>query len=285
MRLGLRSYNIPRVFEVPGPLHLEHLLTRLVDIKTADKHDFWIPTCKWSYDQYVKSGISEDKLFLTYYGGDINYTEHKTGVLRKDYNISNDKYIVAMVAYMYAPKKWLGQKRGIKGHEDFIDAVSLLQKKYPQIQGVCIGGAWDGAVEYEKSVRAYSESVGANIIFTGTRKDVGDLYQDINCVVHPSHSENLGGAGESLLLGVPTIASSVGGFPDIVINNRTGLLVPAKSPSAIAKAIETMLLSPERARAMAIEGQKYVNELLDVKNTSKSVFDFYCKIVEMYENL
>ncbi len=282
MRLGLRKYKIPRVFEVPGPLHLEHLFTRLIDTKSANREDYWIATCKWTYDRYVKSGIHQSRLFLTYYGGDINYTEYQKGKLRTEYNIPDETFIVGLVAYMYAPKKWLGQKRGIKGHEDFIDALALVQRKYPQILGVCIGGAWDDAIEYENSIREYCETKGANIIFTGTRRNVGELYQDIDCVVHPSHSENLGGAGESLLLGVPTIASNVGGFPDIVLPKETGLLVPPKNPKAIANAIEYMYNNREDAQRMACNGKKYVSGLLDVKNTSINVFEFYNSIISHY---
>lgn len=282
MRLGLRKYKVPRVFEVPGPLHLEHLLTRLIDTKSANHEDYWIATCQWTYDTYVKSGINKNRLFLTYYGGDINYNIYQKGKLRTEFNIPEETFIVGLVAYMYAPKKWLGQKRGLKGHEDFIDALALVQKKYPQILGVCIGGAWDGAEEYEQSIKKYCEVKGVNIIFTGTRRNVGELYQDIDCVVHPSHSENLGGAGESLLLGVPTIASNVGGFPDIVLPNETGLLVPPKSPEAIAEAIEYMFTHREDAERMAQNGKKYVTDLLDVKNTSNKVLEFYNLIISHY---
>lgn len=282
MRLGLRKYKIPRVFEVPGPLHLEHLFTRLIDTKSANREDYWIATCKWTYDRYLKSGIHSHKLFLTYYGSDISYPEYQKGKLRAEYNISEDIFIVGLVAYMYAPKKWLGQKRGLKGHEDFIDALSLIQQKYPNILGVCIGGAWNGATKYEQSIIQYCNDRNVNMIFTGTRRNVGELYQDIDCVVHPSHSENLGGAAESLALGIPTIASNVGGFPDIVLPNKTGLLVPPKNPKALADAIEYMYNNGNEAQKMASNGKKYVSNLLDVKNTSNKVLEFYNSIISHY---
>lgn len=279
MRLTLRNNHIPRIFEVPGPLHLEHRLTRLVDISTAQKNDYWIPTCKWSLNRYRKSGISEDRLFLTYYGGEIAHKKYEKGKLRKEFDIPDSMFVAAMVAYMYAPKKWLGQKRGLKGHEDFIDAIGILQKKYDDIVGVCIGGAWDGAVEYEQSVKDYAKSKGVRIIFTGTRNNVGDLYQDVDCAVHPSHSENLGGAAESLSLGIPTVASTVGGFPDIVIDGKTGLLAPPMDPQKLADAIERFYLDRDFALKCADAGQKLVDEMLDVKNTTRDVFNFYHEIL------
>src|SRR6266508_2536216 len=48
MRLALgRNHHIPRVFQVPGPLHLEHPLFRAVEIGTAGPADSWIGSCEW----------------------------------------------------------------------------------------------------------------------------------------------------------------------------------------------------------------------------------------------
>lgn len=279
MRLALRDSSIPRVFEVPGPLHLEHLHTRWIDPFLAQKSDYWIATCKWTRDRYIKFGIAPERVFLTYYGSNISHKSYEAGKLRSEFNISPSTFVVGMVAYMYAPKHFLGQKRGLKGHEDFIDAISILNREYPDIIGVCVGGPWDGATKYEQQVKEYAKCSGANIIFTGTRNNVGELYQDMDCVVHPSHSENLGGAGESLLLGVPTIATNIGGFPDVVINEKTGLLVASKSPNEIANAIERMYLDREFAQSCAEKGQKLVVSLLDVRNTSKEVHRIYNHIL------
>lgn len=280
MRLALRRDPIPRIFEVPGPLHLEHFHTRWIDPFLAQSNDYWIATCSWTRNRYLKSGIKEDRIYLTYYGSEISHLKYQKGLLRKEFNIPNDAFVVGMVAYMYAPKRYLGQKRGLKGHEDFIDAISILQKKYSDIIGICVGGAWGGAEDYERKVKEYAKSKNVKIIFTGTRKNVGDLYQDLNCVVHPSHSENLGGAGESLMLGIPTIATNIGGFPDIVIDGTTGLLVNPKRPEEIASAIERYYVNPDIAQSYAKNGQAYVMDLLDVKNTSKKVFDFYEDILK-----
>lgn len=281
MRLALRNINIPRIFEVPGPLHLEHWHTRNAELLLAQRNDYWIATCQWTKDRYVKSGINSSKVLKTFYGGDpINYTSDGKK-FRAEFGINDDIFLVGMVAYMYPPKRYIGQKRGIKGHEDFIDAIKILQKKYKNIIGVCIGGAWGNAKEYEKSVRKYAKEKGANVIFTGTRNDVKDIYPAFNCAVHPSHSENLGGAGESICAGIPTIATNVGGFPDIVINNKTGLLVNPKDPQAIANAIEFYYHNHELGKSHALSGRNYIIENCNAKKTSKEVYDFYCEILNI----
>lgn len=285
MRLALRNYNVARIFEVPGPLHLEHCIYRNADLWSAQrKKDFWIPTCKWSLDKYKECGIDESRLFLTYYGGDLVDREYKKGLLRSELGLSENDIIVGMVAYMYAPKKYLGEKRGLKGHEDLIDAVSMIQDKYPNLHLVFIGGHWVGAEKYEQDVIAYGKEHVRNVHFLGTRKNVPDLYQDFDMVVHPSHSENLGGAAESLMLAVPTIASNVGGFPDIVIPGKTGYLVAPSNPASIADVIETVIANSEEAKQLAEYGKMMLHDLLNAKKTSKDVFNYYRLIRKCYDS-
>ena len=280
MRLALRNKDIPRIFEVPGPLHLESAFFRKAEIALSQKSDYWVPTCKWTFERYKKSGVDPSRLFLTYYGGDISHYEYKKGKLRSELGLTPDIIIVGMVAYMYAPKRFLGQKRGLKGHEDFIDAMKIVYKKYPNVIGVCIGGAWNGAVAYENQVRKYAQKNCPVVKFLGTRNDVGELYQDFDIAVHPSHSENLGGATESLLLKVPTISSNVCGFPDIVINGKTGITVSPSSPKALSDAIISMIENPIFAKQSAEDGYKLVSQLCDIGNTSIEMKKIYNTILE-----
>lgn len=278
MRLALRRNPAKRVFQVPGPLHLEHFLYRNVDILLSQKQDYWIPTCNWSYQRYIKSGIKPNHLLMSYYGGDGLTYEVKKGVLRSELGLTDSDIIIAIVAFMYPPKRYLGQRRGLKGHEDFIDAMSIVMEKHSNVHAVCIGGAWNGATDYESKVIQYGTKKCPRIHFLGTRNNVLELYQDIDIAIHPSHSENLGGAGESLAMGVPTIATNTGGFPDIVIDGITGYLVPLNSPSSIAAAVEKMIQDPKHAKEMALVGQKKVLEDTDVRKTSVEVVNFYKKI-------
>lgn len=281
MRLAMKGLKIKKIFQVPGPLHLEKGFTRALDLKLADEYDYWIPTCNFSKQIYLASGIKQDHLMTTFYGTDISiYHKKDKGVLRDEFNISKDIKLVGMVAYAYAPRKWLGQSRGLKGHEDLIDAMEIVLHKNPHVKCVIVGGPWVGAEQYFQSIVEYGkEKLGDRILFLGTRKDVPNLYPDFDVVVHPSHSENLGGAAESLLMAIPTIATNIGGFPDIVKPNETGWLVPKQDPEALAVAILEALSDPEHAHKMSKEGARQLKQSLDVRKTSKDVFDFYKKIL------
>lgn len=279
MRIALRKDPRPRIFQVPGPLHLTNWFFRNIEIFLAQKNDYWVGSCKWTNECYAKNGIAKSRIFLSYYGGYItNRIPSPRGNLRKELEFDSDIIIVGMVAYMYSPKYYLGQRRGLKGHEDFIDAIALVAQKYPNVRGVCIGGAWGNSKRYEHRVYKYGKTKTNKVFFLGTRDDVKELYPDFFCAVHPSHSENLGGAGESLLECVPTIATNVGGFPDIVIDGVTGVLVEPKNPHAIASKIIDFIEGRYDLDKMTKNGYNLIMAF-DIKNTTASLLNVYNQIL------
>lgn len=283
MRLGLRNSNIPRVFQVPGPLHLEHFFYRNTEIALAQKNDYWIGSCKWINEIYRRHGISNDKIFLSYYGTDlpdvaIPERSSRNRRLRDEFKLKDNDIVIGMVAYMYAPKYHLGQTRGLKGHEDFIDIIAQLRKNNTNVFGICIGGPFKKAIRYEKAIHDYADKkCPEGIFFTGTRSNVPELYGDIDLVIHPTHTESAGGT-QSLIYDVPVIASNTGGIPDIVQHRKTGLLVPPKDIKAFVRETEWALENMDKMNQMAQAGQKHILEILDCTKSAKIVNNIYHKI-------
>lgn len=286
MRLAMgRHGGPPRIFQVPGPLHLEHRFFRVAEILTAGSSDYWIGSCRWTCDRYKSSGVKADRIFLSYYGGDLSeLVTHERGKLRHELGLSADTPIVGMVAYMYGPKRYLGQLHGLKGHEDLIDAMTFVAAKVPNAVCVMVGSAAPGAEGYEKRVRCYAQRRASRVVFLGHRNDVPMLYPDFDVAVHPSHSENLGGALESLLLRIPTVATDTGGFRDIVIPGRTGWLVPPRRPEKLGAAIVDAILGAERARQFAVAGRSLALSLLNVQRTAAEVKQVYLEVLRRHAN-
>ena len=282
MRISLgRKSKIPRIFQVPGPLHLEHNLYRKFEISISDPNDYWIGCCKWTVEKYKNEKILDEKLFLAYYGLDLDtFYPNDKEVLRKNYNIDNDSIIVGMIAYMYPPKYYLLQTNGIKGHEYFIKAIKRCLEINNKIIGIIIGGSKFGGSNYEKRLKKLAYNLcKEKIIFTGIRDDIPNIYNDINIAVHPSLSENLGGAGQSLLLGVPTITTNVGGFTDIVEPYKTGWIVPPKDSIALANTILKVINSKHIALNYATNGKNLCTELLDSHKNAIRINNIYKKIL------
>lgn len=284
LRIALRNSKVFRLFQVPGPLHLESGFYRRLELFLSNKYDFWGGACKKTCEIYKAEGIAEDRVFLTYYGGYGGekcslYPESKN-ILHTQFDLNKNDALIGMVSYFYKPKKYLLQKRGIKGHEDFIDAMKIVIKQYPDAKAIIIGGPWGSSHKYEALIKEYAKKqCGDSVIFAGFRRDIKDIYREIDVAVHPSHSENLGGAAESLAAGVPTVSTNVGGFPDIVIDGETGYTVSAKKPEELATVIIKMLNDNEKAEKMALKGQELVRSLLDIENTGNNMLSIYNKIM------
>jgi glycosyltransferase involved in cell wall biosynthesis len=70
---------------------------------------------------------------------------------------------------------------------------------------------------------------------------------------------------EAMALGIPVVATDVGGTREIVEHGRTGLLVPAGDAAALAEAVLQLLNDPESARRMAQAGRARVEQEFDRK--------------------
>ena len=282
MRLALgKNHPVKRIFHVPGPLHLEHKIFRNAELLTAGKADYWLGSCRWTVKAYERFGISSKRIGLVYYGVDIDqFQSGLTANLHQELNLSPETQIIGNVAYFYAPKKHLGQKRGLKGHEDLIDAIDIASQKQKNIIGVFVGGPWDGCQSYMDEVVEYANNKQyGKYFFLGLRHDVQNLYGDFTLTVHPSHSENVGGAVESLFCQSPTIATNIGGFPDLVIPERTGWLVPSKNPQALALQIIEALNEPEQRELLAKQGKVLAREMFDVRLNAADIFKYYEKLI------
>ncbi|GAA0860161.1 glycosyltransferase family 4 protein [Aliiglaciecola litoralis] len=279
MRFALRRYQIKKIFHVPGPLHLEHWLFRNVDLLSANQYDSWLASCLWTQNTYIQQGIDPSRVGLAYYGvnaGDFTFERDGTDNLKQQLGLSADTFLLGMVAFFYAPKSYLGQKRGLKGHEDLIDAMAIVAQRYPNIACVFVGGPWGNTQHYFDSVKEYAEQQApGRCFFLGTRTDVPQLYPQFDLAVHPSHSENVGGAVESMYAGVATLTSNVGGFPDLVEDGETGYMAQAKDPDSLAqKIIEAIENEPERLRRIENASER-VAKVMNVEHNAKQVFDFY----------
>lgn len=276
MRAAMRKDPRPRLFQVPGPLHLEHGMTRSADLASAGPQDAWMGSCRWTCDRYTRAGVPPSRVFLSYYGIDVDRFDGSVVASPQLEDVPIHARVVAMVAYMYAPKRLLGQRRGLKGHEDLIDALHLIRRSNSSVIGIFAGGPWGAAARYEASVRARAhKACGDAIRLLGTIADTRAVYRRADVAVHPSHSENVGAAVESLLMGVPTVATHVGGFPDLVVDGVTGRLVPPRNPAALAETIVSVLREPERHREMAARGRDLARTLFDVRRTAGEVSEAY----------
>jgi glycosyltransferase involved in cell wall biosynthesis len=143
-----------------------------------------------------------------------------------------------------------------KAIADLVRAAPLVQARCPAVRFVIWG---DGPCRpaLERLVRELGlEQV---VELRGTTAQPEAALRDLDIFVLPSLSEACPNALlETMAMGLPVVATRVGGIPALVEDGRTGLLVPPGDPSALARAIAGLIEDPVRAAAMAARAREHV---------------------------
>ena len=132
-----------------------------------------------------------------------------------------------------------------KGQDVVVRAVAELMTDFPRLGCVVVGGLVRGADEYLRGMRAFVASRGLErqVRFVGHRLDIADVVGALDVLVHASiRPEPFGRVLiEGMALGKPIVATVGGGVPEIVVDEETGLLVPAADVGAMAAALRRLL--------------------------------------------
>ncbi|HLK32897.1 MAG TPA: glycosyltransferase [Terriglobales bacterium] len=141
---------------------------------------------------------------------------------------------------------------------DLVPAARELARCQPNLRfRVLLVGDGPERPRVQQSVQA--AGLQGRFIFAGQVQDVRPYYRLATVLAIPSHSEGSPNALlEAMAAGVPVVATSVGGIPEIVEDNNTALLVPARAPAALASALAHLLSNPEAARQQADRARQLV---------------------------
>jgi glycosyltransferase involved in cell wall biosynthesis len=276
-RFFLRDSKVPRLFQVVGPLHLENIIFKFFDIKSAQANDYWIATSKYIYNKYSDAEVHQSKLFLNYAYIDVaKILKNKESVevlnFRKQYDIPIDYKIIGTASYIYPPKFY--EKVGLKGHEQLLEVFKEILKKRKDIVLVIAGCTFGDNTIYENKLKEKANMIdGKRIIFTGKYKDVYSVISNFEVFVYLSKSENLGGVFESLLFEIPTVSSNRGALPELVINNFSGFNVGLEYNNEIVdKIIATLEMND---LSMLKNGKQKVLELFEKESLIHKALEIY----------
>ena len=159
-------------------------------------------------------------------------------------------WVVGTVGRMQAVKDQLTLARA------FVQAVRQQPVGADRLRLVMVG---DGPLLAQ--VRAVIDDAGMASLcwLPGARDDVAEVMQGLDCFVLPSLAEGISNTIlEAMATALPVIATNVGGNPELVDHDNTGLIVPAADVSAMAWAIQALAADPERALAMGRAGRARV---------------------------
>jgi glycosyltransferase involved in cell wall biosynthesis len=188
--------------------------------------------------------------------------------LRRELNFGRDDFLVGIVAHL----------ADHKGHKYLIRATEILKVKAPQIRVIIVG---EGPLRMELDKLVKQTHVEDIVFFLGFREDVPQILASLDLFVLSSYLEGMGSSIlDAMASRLPVVATRTGGIPEVVVNGETGLLVPPKSPTALAKAILRIYGDRELGRRLGQKGYEVVHQKFSTEAMAAKVILEYKRIAQ-----
>jgi glycosyltransferase involved in cell wall biosynthesis len=173
----------------------------------------------------------------------------------------------------------IGRLSREKGHQDLLQAVELLRST-GALQDTCFVVLGDGPERGHLFRRISEHRLQDGVILAGHQVDVRPYYAMASLLALPSHTEGCPYAVlEAMAAGVPVIATAVGGVPEIIAHEQTGILVPARRPEAMARAVEGLLGDEFTRRKIADVAQAAVLSRYSPEAHFQARIETYCELL------
>lgn len=196
----------------------------------------------------IKDGFRPEKIHVVYNGIDaqkyIQATPEREHLLP---GISSNHKLIVTVANMHTCAK---------GHGDLIEAARTIREEHPEARFVLAG---DGEMRrfFEDQVRA--AGLQEMFVFLGHRTDIPALLASCDIGVLASRTEGLPNAVlEYMAAGLPVVATTVGGVPEIIENETNGFLIPPENPAALSGAILRLLKDGQMRKRLGNAGRERI---------------------------
>ncbi len=167
-----------------------------------------------------------------------------------------------------------------KGYQYMIQALEILSISDIKIHLKIFG---DGLLKSEilEDIKQRGLTKNITIIPTVSHADLFKAVRQSDLFVMSSVSEGFPMApAEAMVLGVPVIATKVGGIPELIEDGVSGVLVPAKNAKMLADAIKTVLLDNNLRESLSIHGQKRINNNFHPTIICQKLLDYYNEVLK-----
>lgn len=153
-----------------------------------------------------------------------------------------------------------------KGQEYLLRAIPAVLKKAPKAHFVLVGEETVGESGYLSELKSLIRTlkIGRHVSFKPFTHDIPRFLSACDLVTVPSFSETFGYvAVEAMAMGIPVIGTNAGGLPEIVVDGKTGLLVPPKDSAALARSILRLAIDSRLRTKLGIASRRRVSKLFD----------------------
>lgn len=212
-------------------------------------------------------GINDlSKLKTVYSGIDRHKFSPRSGKLRKELGIKEETFLI-------------GNTSALADHKDYftwIDAAEKALRMDPKLRFLIIG---KGPKEDELSSYLRLKNLGDAVRMIGFRKDIPQILADLDLFMITSKTEGLGTSIiDAFAAGVPVLATKAGGIPELVEDEKTGLLCEIEDASAFAERVIRLKSDPELRQKLKRGAAEKVKDFCKSK-TADDTFAVYSDLL------
>lgn len=220
------------------------------------------------------TALIENKIKTLFNGVDLKKFDPENAdrtKLRNELGIQENELLIGMTG-RFSPGK---------GHEDFLLAITELNKKYPDVKYIIVGEASRGEDDYEKKIKQIAKELGIkNITFTGYRTDIPDVLAAMDIFVFPSHAEAFGvGLIEAMAMGKASVAANSDGVLDIVNDKVDGLFFNSRDGLDLAAKVEILIKDPELRKQLGKNARKKAEQTFDLEIVTEQIINTYKQLL------
>lgn len=216
---------------------------------------------------YLKRAHLRPERVVTIYNG-IDPTAFQAGpearaAVRAEFGLDLEAPVLVTVAVQREPK----------GIQYMLAALPQVAAAFPAVRYLLVG---DGPHRPALEEQAARLGLSDRVVFAGARDDVARLLAAADLFVLPSLTEALPTVlAEAMAAGLPIVATTVGGIPEMVRHGEAALLVPPQDPAALATAVSRLLDNPRQAAAMGRSGRRLAASRFDIRTQARALADDY----------
>lgn len=220
-------------------------------------------------------GIPADKIITIHYGVDLMRFNPSvdSGGRQKLFPIPNRHLVIGSVARM----------ESYKGVIVMAEAAKKLVRRHRNLAFVFVG---DGSLRLKLEADIQREGLSRKILFPGSLDDIHEVMPLFDVFILASLTEGLPNVIlEAMASSKPVIATRVGGIPEAVIHNKTGILIPPANVEALVDAIQLFISDPHLAARMGEQGRRRVEACFSVDQEVAGFEKLYDDLLSKRMNL
>jgi len=231
---------------------LKHRLLARVERWLHPRMDAVLGNSKAVVEELKDEGVPARRLGLLYNGIDLAQFDNlpSRSSMRQSLGISEQTLLLVCVANLMA----------YKGHGDLVRALGAIRLELPGDWMIAMVGR-DSGIGADLRKLAELQGIAEHVLWLGERSDAVALYAAAEIGVLSSHEEGFSNSVlEGMAAGAAMVVTDVGGNGEAVLDGECGLVVPARNPPALGKAILALVTNEGTRQHLAHAGRQRVLE-------------------------